>query len=290
MRMRLQKLGIIGKNHNIVRFLFVFSNLLVFLIVSSTQASEISLIGNFVQGGLIKGKAVGGVKIILNDQEISIADNGNFLLGFGHDASPINTLEISFLNGSIIKKQISIIQRKWITQKINGLPNGMVNPADRDIERINHERNMIYNVRQIDSDYKWAWDNFNWPLLGIVTGVYGSRRILNGEIRQPHFGVDIAQDLGAEVVAPASGIVVLAEDNLYFTGGTIILDHGYGISSTFSHLSKLTVFLDSVVKKGEKIGEVGATGRATGPHLDWRVNWFNVRLDPALLVPIINVD
>ena len=290
MRMRLQKLGIIGKNHNIVRFLFVFSNLLVFLIVSSTQASEISLIGNFVQGGLIKGKAVGGVKIILNDQEISIADNGNFLLGFGHDASPINTLEISFLNGSIIKKQISIIQRKWITQKINGLPNGMVNPADRDIERINHERNMIYNVRQIDSDYKWAWDNFNWPLLGIVTGVYGSRRILNGKIRQPHFGVDIAQDLGAEVVAPASGIVVLAEDNLYFTGGTIILDHGYGISSTFSHLSKLTVFLDSVVKKGEKIGEVGATGRATGPHLDWRVNWFNVRLDPALLVPIINVD
>ena len=125
---------------------------------------------------------------------------------------------------------------------------------------------------------------FQWPTEGIITGVYGSRRFYNGKAGRPHYGIDIAAPQGSHVVAPASGTITLVHDNMYFSGGTIIMDHGHGISSTFIHLHKSHVKVGDKVEQGQLLAEIGSTGRSTGPHLDWRMNWFDQRLDPQLLV------
>ena len=130
-----------------------------------------------------------------------------------------------------------------------------------------------------------ALAGFQWPAIGPISGVYGSQRIYNGTPRSPHYGVDVAVPTGTPVLAPSSGVVTLAEPDLFYSGGTIILDHGFRLSSSFLHLSKVHVAVGQEVKQGELIGEVGATGRATGPHLDWRMSWRNQRIDPQLLAP-----
>ena len=161
----------------------------------------------------------------------------------------------------------------------------MVTPSEEDLKRIRRENAWIAGVRRLDTDEPYYRTGFAWPSIGPVTGVYGSQRILNGEPRRPHYGVDIAPGRGAPVYSPADGVIALAEKDLYFTGGTVMIDHGYGITSVMSHLQSVSVAVGQTVRQGDAIGTVGATGRATGPHLDWRVNWFEVRLDPALLVP-----
>ena len=123
-----------------------------------------------------------------------------------------------------------------------------------------------------------------WPLKGIITGVFGSQRVLNGKPKRPHYGIDIAAKEGTEIIAPLDSIVRMAEKDLYYTGGTIMLDHGHGVTSVYSHLSKILVKVNENIKKGDIIGLVGSTGRSTGPHLDWRINWFEQRLDPSLLI------
>jgi murein DD-endopeptidase MepM/ murein hydrolase activator NlpD len=160
----------------------------------------------------------------------------------------------------------------------------MVSPDQKALERIRRENRQIAQVRAGYTESDAFRAGFILPAEGPISGVYGSQRILNGEPRRPHFGLDIAAPTGTAVIAPAAGTVALAEPDLYFTGGTLMIDHGRGITSVFSHLSALTVSEGDFVAQGEKIGEIGATGRATGPHLDWRVNWFEVRLDPALLL------
>ena len=126
---------------------------------------------------------------------------------------------------------------------------------------------------------------FQWPVEGRISGVYGSQRILNGIPKRPHFGIDIAAPAGTPIRAPAVGLVTLAADDHYYTGGTVILDHGHGLTSAFLHLQEVRVAPGQTVAQGEVIGTLGATGRATGPHLDWRINWFDQRLDPAFFVP-----
>lgn len=144
---------------------------------------------------------------------------------------------------------------------------------------------MVKQARdRIELDTAFAQD-FIWPAVGPISGVYGSRRILNGEPRRPHYGVDVAGPVGQPVYAPADGLVTLYVPDMYYSGGTMIIDHGYGISSTFLHLSKEHVEVGQRVKQGDLIAEIGATGRVTGPHLDWRMNWFEKRVDPQLLVP-----
>jgi murein DD-endopeptidase MepM/ murein hydrolase activator NlpD len=149
---------------------------------------------------------------------------------------------------------------------------------------------LIAAVRAKDTDRSWFADPFRWPASGRISGVYGSQRILNGEPRRPHFGVDIAAPVGTPVHAPNGGVVALAESDLYYTGGTVMLDHGHGITSVFSHLSSVDVEVGGRVSPGDFIGRIGATGRATGAHLDWRVNWFSERLDPQLLVGPMPAD
>jgi len=179
---------------------------------------------------------------------------------------------------------LTIRAREYDIQRIEGLPQKMVTPPAETLARIRAESAKVRAARDIDSAETHFSVPFIWPAKGRISGVYGSQRILNGEPRQPHFGVDVAAPTGTPVHAPAAGEIRLAELDLYYSGGTIILDHGHGLSSSFLHMSRVDVVVGQQVAQGEVIGAIGATGRVTGAHLDWRMNWFEQRLDPALLV------
>jgi murein DD-endopeptidase MepM/ murein hydrolase activator NlpD len=160
-----------------------------------------------------------------------------------------------------------------------------VNVPEAELPRIRKEVRLAKAARAIDSDLQNFLQTFTWPAQGIISGVYGSRRYYNGVPKRPHYGLDIAAPQGTAVTAPAAGIITLVHENMYFSGGTVIMDHGHGISSTFIHLHKAHVKSGDRVEQGQLIAEIGTTGRSTGPHLDWRMNWFNQRLDPQLLMP-----
>jgi murein DD-endopeptidase MepM/ murein hydrolase activator NlpD len=160
----------------------------------------------------------------------------------------------------------------------------MVTPDESLLTRIAAERELILAAWAYDTTATDFLGGFVWPVVAPISGVYGSQRILNGEPRQPHFGVDMAAPEGTPVAAPAGGIVRLAEPDLNFTGGTVIIDHGHGLSSTLMHLASVLVAVGQRVEQGDIVGTVGATGRATGPHLDWRMNLYDARIDPQLLV------
>ncbi|TVP59618.1 MAG: M23 family metallopeptidase, partial [Halomonadaceae bacterium] len=166
-----------------------------------------------------------------------------------------------------------------------GVPQSTVTPSESFYKRIRDEASKVRRAREVDSDREAFLGNYIWPVEGRISGVYGSQRYYNGEPRQPHYGVDVAAPEGTPVKAPADGLVTLAAPDLYFSGGTLLIDHGYGISSTMMHLSKLLVEEGTEVRQGDVVAEVGMTGRATGPHLDWRMNWFGERLDPVTVAP-----
>ena len=180
---------------------------------------------------------------------------------------------------------IDVESRDYDIQRIDQLDQAKVTPSEDDQARIAAEQELINKARAPITDARDLFQSFIWPARGPISGVYGSQRILNGEPRQPHYGVDVAAPEGTVVIAPAAGTVRLAEHDFFLTGGTVILDHGFGVNSTFIHMRKVMVSVGQRLEQGEAIGEVGATGRATGPHLHWGMNWRDVRLDPALLVP-----
>ena len=182
-------------------------------------------------------------------------------------------------------RHLQVVQRSYQVQRVDGLPPSKVSPGEEDMARIRKEIVLVKKARARDDPREDFLGGFEWPLKGRITGVYGSQRVLNGEPRRPHFGLDIAAPTGSEVRAPADGVVTLTHPDMYFSGGTIILDHGLGLSSTFLHLSKVLVEAGASVRQGDLIGHIGATGRASGPHLDWRMNWLDRRVDPQPLVP-----
>lgn len=241
--------------------------------------------GDFSQGGLVVGVAQPGLALRLGGRDVPVAKDGRFVFGFGRDDAASMSLTVSHRGGQSETMLLSIAPQTYDIQRIDGLPPAQVTPPPAVLERIRRENAMIAAVRQRNTPRQDFMQGWVWPAQGPVSGVYGSQRILNGEPRTPHYGLDIAAPTGSPVVAPAAGEVVLAEKDIYFTGGTIIIDHGMGINSAFSHLQALNVKVGQQVRQGEQIGTVGATGRATGPHLDWRVNWFDVRLDPQRLLP-----
>jgi murein DD-endopeptidase MepM/ murein hydrolase activator NlpD len=258
--------------------------LLVLLLLAAPAAAEVELKGQAVQGGLLFGRAAPGAEVRLDGRAVRVAEDGRFVIGFGREAAARALLEI-FTAAGIEQRELSIAPRQWDIQRIDGLPEAQVTPPPQVLARIRKENDAIAEARRRDTAERWFEQGFAWPAQGRVSGVYGSQRILNGQPRQPHFGLDIAAPVGTPVVASTSGEVILADRDLYYTGGTIILDHGFGLTAVYSHLSRLDVRVGQRVKQGEVIGAVGATGRATGAHLDWRLNWFDVRLDPQLLLP-----
>ncbi len=246
-------------------------------------AAALELNGSFVQGGLIRGQAAPGTTLALDGRPVRVSANGLFVFGFGRDAQPYATLAARHPDGRSEARTLGVAARTFPTQRIDGLPERMVTPSEVDLARIKRDGELIAAVRREDraaTDFRYP---FRWPVIGRVSGAYGNQRILNGEPRRPHFGVDIAAAAGTPVRAPAPGIVALAERDLFFTGGTVMIDHGHGLTTVYSHLAEVRVKVGAALKAGDPLGTVGATGRATGPHLDWRVNWFEVPIDPELV-------
>ena len=265
-----------------IRFLLVA--LLSFL-AHPADAVTLEMNGVFTQGGIIMGRTDPGVKLALDGRPVRVSADGVFILGFGRDAEPDAVLIAKNVDGTEERRALKIAKRTYTVERIDGLPQKYVEPKADVLDRIRRENTKIAMVRKIDTDRPYFAEGFIWPAKGRISGVYGSQRILNGVPKRPHFGIDIAAPEGTPVVAPASGVVRLAEKDLYYTGGTVIIDHGHGLSSAFLHMQSVATEVGDEVKRGAQFGTIGATGRATGPHLDWRINWFDVRVDPAALVP-----
>ena len=248
---------------------------------------DLLLEGNFKQGGLLFGKVHPDSSVKYNGRDLFIDNKGRFVLGFGRDEKKNITLTVSKGNNNKVYSY-SVQKRNYKVQSINGVENRFVYPSQKDIARSKLEAKAVKIARNIFSEQSDFFSGFIWPAIGPVTGVYGSQRVFNGEARRPHYGVDIAAPIGSPVKAPASGIVTFAESDLFFSGGTMIIDHGHGLSSTFLHLEELVAEVGQKISQGELVATVGNTGRVTGPHLDWRMNWsskgISVRIDPQLLV------
>ena len=254
------------------------------LVAFTTSASELHLEGQFIQGGLVRGVTEPGSKVTVNGTSVRVSAAGLFLVGFGRDEATPMTLEIASPGGEVLTKMLTVASREYKTQRIDGLPPKKVTPDETVLQRIQSETALVKAARARDDERTDFLTGFIGPAKGPITGVYGSQRILNGEPRRPHFGVDVAGPVGTPVVAPADGVVTLAHPDLYFSGGTLVLDHGHGLSSAFLHLSRILVEEGRSVQRGEVIAEIGATGRVTGAHLDWRMSLFDRRIDPQLLV------
>jgi murein DD-endopeptidase MepM/ murein hydrolase activator NlpD len=266
-----------------MRVLLAFAFGLI-LFAGAARADPISLEGTFVQGGFAEGCAPVGTTLIYDGIDVRVGADGRFVIGFHRDEPPETVLIATLPDGTRIKTPLSIAQRDYQIQRIDGLPKEKVTPPQAVLDRIAADAALVRAARARDSAETWYDSGWIWPATGRISGVFGSQRVLNGQPRQPHFGIDIAAPTGTPVVAPADGVVSLVHPDMYFSGGTIMIDHGRGLASTFLHMDTITVEEGTFIRQGEPIGAIGATGRATGPHLDWRINWFGKRLDAALFV------
>jgi murein DD-endopeptidase MepM/ murein hydrolase activator NlpD len=215
---------------------------------------------------------------------VKVTKEGFFVFGLGRDRKYDVVINIE-KNGEKEKIVKKVLKRKYNIQRIDGLDEKKVTPPEEVYERIKKENKLIGLARAVNSDLIFFKNKFALPIENsIITGVYGSQRILNGKPKWPHYGLDFAAEEGTEIKAMLDGVVTLTEPDLYYTGGTLIFDHGHGVSTLYMHMEKLFVKKGQKVKQGEIIGTVGSTGRATGAHLDVRLNWFDVRLDPAIVL------
>lgn len=240
--------------------------------------------GETIQGGLLFIQASPGSKATLDGNTIIVSPEGNFVVGFDRDESGQRILKISSPDVEDELITLTVASRSYDIERVDGLPPATVTPDPEAAQRIRDEAAMVSSARARRDNRIDYVDGFAWPATGRISGVYGSQRILNGEPGRPHYGLDIAAPAGSPVYAPANGIITLAHPGMYFSGGTLILDHGQGLSSTFLHLSEILVDSGMTVRQGDLIARVGATGRASGPHLDWRMNWLERRVDPQLLL------
>ena len=239
--------------------------------------------GKAVQGGMLVFQTKAGTKINLDGLDLPVSADGLFVLGFHRDDVTPQELRAIDASGKTAKLTLTPEMRDWEIQRIDNLPTNMVTPPEAVITRIKKDIKNVKAARAVISDFDDVLKNgFVWPVWGRISGIYGAQRILNGKPRQPHYGIDIAAPSGVAVRAAGAGRVTMAMD-LYFTGGTVIIDHGFGLNSTYSHLKDMNVRPGDRVTRGGVIGSVGSTGRSTGPHLDWRINWRHKRLDPLLI-------
>ncbi len=258
----------------------LFFLIVIFLIILPfNHSNSIEFRGKFLQGHFIVGITDPSSKIIIDKKNVKVSKDGYFVFGIDRDRKfDVTIVKISGgKKEKIIKK---VLKRKYNIQRIDGLEESKVTPPESVYKRIKDENNKIGEARSINSDLPFFKDQFIMPVKGIISGVYGSQRILNGKPKWPHYGIDIAAKQGTLIKSSGSGVVTMAEEDLYYTGGTIIMDHGHGISTIYSHLETVLVSVGDQINKGDVIGTVGSTGRSTGPHLDFRVNWFQTRLDP----------
>jgi murein DD-endopeptidase MepM/ murein hydrolase activator NlpD len=254
----------------------------LFFLFFTTSSFAVTFDGKFIQGSFILGKTDPGSEVFIDKKKIKVDKDGHFAFGLGRDRK--NDVTITINKKKIVKK---IFKRKYKIQRIDGLEEKKVTPPEEVYERIKRENKWIGEARTINSNLNFFKNKFINPLEdAIITGVYGSQRILNGKPKWPHYGIDFAAKEGTEIKAMLDGVVTLAESDLFYTGGTLIFDHGHGVSTLYMHMKTLMVVKGQKVNQGDIIGTVGSTGRSTGAHLDVRLNWFNVRLDPATVLDI----
>lgn len=243
----------------------------------------LTFLGSTKQGALVVGRAEGAHRVYVDDQEISISDTGLFAFGLECEQTKPTPVAVIFMNGERRTAEITPVARQYDEQSVSGLPPRTVEPSAEDAARIAREHALVEKARQTDTPRTWFGEPFDWPAKGTISGVFGSRRILNGLPGRRHFGVDIAAGQGATIRAPAHGEVLVAQE-FFLEGGFTLIDHGHGVFTGYMHQSRQLVKEGDRVRRGQIIGNVGATGRASGPHLHWSLNWFQTRLDPSLWV------
>jgi murein DD-endopeptidase MepM/ murein hydrolase activator NlpD len=257
--------------------------LLISIFITGISASQsLELKGEVIQGGLIFGKTENVKHIKLDDTQIMFDSLGNFVIGFDRDDTT-NHLLLVELEGKSILKNLIPVKRDYNIQRINRMQQKYVSPPKEVEDRIVRERKITKKAKENIGNIKNALfaNGFTRPIKGgRISSVFGSQRILNGVPKSPHNGIDIAVPRGTPVEAMSEGKILLSADNFYYAGNFIIIDHGLGLNSLYLHLSESFVKEGQFVKKGEVIGKVGTTGRSTGPHLHWSVQWFDKRVDP----------
>ncbi|MEE2694680.1 MAG: M23 family metallopeptidase [Pseudomonadota bacterium] len=240
------------------------------------------------QGDLVLAIVTPGSFVSAGERKVQVDEEGYFVFGLGRDYPPNIKIQAWHPDGTISIETYSVAQREYGEQHIEGVPKSMVEPDEKSLERIKREKELVHQARLHNTSTNFFRAGIIWPVNGKITGVYGTRRILNGQARTPHYGIDIAAKSGTKIVATSDGIVRLAA-NLLLSGNTVIIDHGHGISSTYLHMRKISVSTSQFVHQGELIGYVGSTGRSTGAHLDWRINWFDIRVDPQRALTVFGL-
>ena len=261
--------------------------ILPFALLFAVKLHAVSFEGEFIQGGLLIGQVQEGQTVSYQGKSIKLTTNNQFLLGLGRNAPAITSITINSQDQDPETITLEIAPRQYNIQKIEGVPAKTVTPPASDLQRIKQDASMVRKARKLVSNKQDFLKGFVKPANGPITGVYGSQRFYNGVPKSPHYGIDYAAPTGTPVIAPADGVVTFAHNDLFYSGGTLIIDHGHGLSSTFLHLSEILVKPDQQVTLGMEIAKIGATGRATGPHLDWRMNWLDQRIDPDLVLKVL---
>ncbi len=261
--------------------------ILTFCLLSATDLYAVSFEGEFMQGGLLIGQVQEGQTVSYQGKILKLTTNNQFLIGLGRNAPAAASITVNSKDKEPEIVSLKIMQRQYKIQKIEGVPSKTVTPPESDLKRIKQDAFMVREARKLVSNKQDFLKGFIKPANGPITGVYGSQRFYNGVPKSPHYGIDYAAPTGTPVIAPADGVVTFVHNDLFYSGGTLIVDHGHGLSSTFLHLSEILVKPNQRVSLGMEIAKIGATGRATGPHLDWRMNWLDQRIDPDLVLKVL---
>lgn len=254
------------------------------LLLARPAAAALVLPERITQGALVTGRADPGTRVTFEGHALRVSPQGVFAFGLGRDAGPQAMLTLAAPGGAREERRIAVVPREWDIQRLEGLPGRMVTPDAEALVRIRAEQERLNAARRTDTAIPHFAEGFDWPARGRISGVYGSQRILNGQPRAPHLGLDVAVPVGTPLVAAAGGRVTLAED-LYFTGNTLLIEHGHGVTTLYAHMSRLDVRQGEPVSRGQVIGASGATGRVTGPHLHLGLFWLATSLDPRPVLP-----